>query len=72
MERDMDAERRDNLIALINTWNVASCPYVGRTDAEHEVENRRARCAYNSIRRNYIENVDYKELSNGELWLVTA
>jgi hypothetical protein len=63
-------ERRDNLIALINTWNEASAPYVMRSDAEHKVCNARAKMAMASIRRNYIEGVDYRELSNGALWPV--
>lgn len=61
-------ECRDNLIALINTYNEASCPWVLRSDAEHEFENARARTALKSIRRNYIEGRDYRELSNGSLW----
>jgi hypothetical protein len=63
-------ERRNNLIALINTWNESSSPSVPRTDAEHAVERARAKCALGSIRRNYLEGVDYRELSNGALWPV--
>ena len=65
-------ERRDNLIALINTYNEASSPSVPRTDEEHAIERARARCALSSIRRNYSDRIDYKELSNGALWPVTA
>lgn len=61
-------ERRDNLIALINTWNEATSPYTLRSDKEHAIEKARATCAMSSIRRNYREGVDYKELSNGALW----
>ena len=63
-------DRRDNLIALINTWNEASAPYVFRSDEEHAIENARAKTAMASIRRNYREGVDYNELSNGALWPV--
>ena len=63
-------ERRNNLIALINTWNEASAPYVFRSDEEHAIENARAKTAMASIRRNYREGVDYNELSNGALWPV--
>jgi hypothetical protein len=62
------AERRDNLVALINTYNESSSPSVARTDAEHKIERDRARIALSSIRRNYIEGTDYRELSNGALW----
>lgn len=65
-------ERRNNLIALINTWNEATNPSVPRTDAEHEVERKRARIALGSIKRNYRLGVDYKELSNGALWPLDA
>jgi hypothetical protein len=65
-------ERRDNLVALINTWNEASNPAVPRTDAEHAEERERARIALRSIRRNYREGLDYKELSNGALWPITS
>lgn len=61
-------ERRDNLVALINTYNESSSPSAPRTDAEHEMERKRARIALGSIRRNYTEGSDYKELSNGALW----
>lgn len=64
----IDIDRRDNLIALINTYNEASSPSVPRMDAEHAVERSRARIALVSIRRSYTEGVDYKELSNGALW----
>ena len=61
-------DRRDNLVALINTYNEASSPYVARTDAEHAIERQRAKIALASIRRNYEPGVDYRELSNGALW----
>jgi hypothetical protein len=64
-------ERRDNLVALINTWNEATSPNVPRTDAEHEVQRQRARTALQSIRRNYVEGCDYRELSTGALWPIT-
>lgn len=64
----IDINRRDNLVALINTYNEASSPSVPRTDAEHLIERDRARIALGSIRRSYTEGVDYKELSNGALW----
>ena len=63
-----EADRRDNLIALINTWNEATSPSVPRTDDEHAIERARARCAMSAIKRNYREGADYKELSNGALW----
>jgi hypothetical protein len=69
-QRMEQAERRDNLIALINTYNESSSPSVPRTDAEHAIERDRARIALRSIKRNYIEGTDYKELSNGALWPV--
>ena len=59
---------RDNLIALINTYNESSSPSVPRTDEEHKIESDRARIALRSIKRNYILGVDYKEFSNGALW----
>ena len=65
-------ERRDNLIALINTYNESSSPSVPRTDEEHAIERSRAKIALGSIRRNYTEGVDYKELSNGALWPIFA
>jgi len=65
-------ERRDNLVALINTYNEASSPSVPRTDEEHAIERERAKVALGSIRRNYVLNVDYKELSNGALWPVRS
>ena len=61
-------KRRDNLIALINTWNEATSPYALRSDKEHAIERARAKCAMGSIKRNYVLGVDYKELSNGSLW----
>lgn len=61
-------ERRDNLIALINTYNESSSPSVARTDEEHKIERDRAKIALGSIRRNYVEGTDYRELSNGALW----
>ncbi len=64
--------RRDNLVALINTYNESSSPSVPRTDAEHDIERDRAKIALGSIRRNYTEGTDYKELSNGALWPVAA
>lgn len=64
-------ERRDNLIALINTYNESSSPSVARTDSEHAVERQRAKIALGSIRRNYVEGSDYKELSNGALWPIS-
>ena len=33
-----EADRRDNLIALINTWNEATSPYTLRSDKEHAIE----------------------------------
>lgn len=65
-------ERRNNLITLINTWNESTSPSVPRTDAEHEVERKRARIALGSIRRNYTEGRDYRELSNGALWPIAV
>ncbi len=64
------ADRRDNLVALINTYNDSSSPSVARTDDEHAVERLRARTALNSIKRSYIEGRDYRELSSGALWPV--
>jgi hypothetical protein len=64
----IDIDRTDNLIALINTYNEASSPSVPRTDAEHKIERERAKIALGSIRRSYTEGIDYKELSNGALW----
>lgn len=61
-------DRRNNLIALINTWNEASSPYTLRSDKEHAIERARAKCAMSAIKRNYILGTDYKELSNGALW----
>lgn len=61
-------DRRDNLVSLINTYNEASDPGEPRTVAEHKIQRDRARIALASIKRNYIENQDYKELSNGALW----
>lgn len=63
-------ERRNELIALINTYNESSSPSVPRTDEEHAIERERAKVALRSIRRNFIEGVDYRELSNGALWPV--
>ena len=63
-----EADRRDNLIALINTWNEATSPYTLRSDKEHAIERARAKCAMGSIKRNYTLGVDYKELSSGALW----
>jgi len=74
MQADIDRmtrdaiERRDNLIALINTWNEATSPYTLRSDKEHAIERTRAKCAMSSIKRNYTLGVDYKELSSGALW----
>lgn len=62
---------RDNLIDLINTYNEASSPSVPRTEEEHVECNLRAKIARGSIRRNFIEGVDYKELSNGALWPIS-
>jgi hypothetical protein len=45
-------ERRDNLIALINTWNEATSPSTPRTSEDHEVPGGRRR----GIRRNDMEN----------------
>jgi hypothetical protein len=67
-----DFDRRMNLIALINTYNESSSPSVPRTDEEHKIERDRARIALKSIRRNFIEGVDYRELSTGALWTVSA
>jgi hypothetical protein len=64
------AKRKGDLVALINTYNEASSPSVPRTDEEHEVEKKRAKIALGSIRRNYREGTDYRELSNGALWTV--
>jgi hypothetical protein len=68
----MKLDRHDNLIVLINTYNESSSPSVPRTDDEHSIERSRAKIALGSIRRNYTEGVDYKELSNGALWPVSA
>lgn len=62
----------DNLVALINTYNESRSPSVPRTDEEHKIEADRARTALWSIRRNYREGVDYKELSNGALWPISS
>ena len=59
------------IIPLINTYNESSSPSVPRTDAEHTAERQRARIALASIRRNYVEGRDYRELSNGALWPVS-
>lgn len=63
-----DFERRLNLAELIATYNEASNPAALRTDEEHREQRLRAKIALGSIRRNYIEDVDYRELSNGALW----
>lgn len=63
-------DRRDSLIALINTYNESTSPSTPRTDQEHEAERKRARMALGSIRRSYVEGVDYREMSNGALWPV--
>ncbi len=60
--------RRDDLVVLINTYNESSSPSVPRTDEEHAIERSRAKIALGSIRRNFTEGSDYKELSNGALW----
>lgn len=65
-------ERRNELIALINTYNESSSPSIPRTDEEHAIERDRARIALRSIRRNFIAGVDYRELSNGALWPISA
>ena len=62
------AAQRDNLIALINTWNEATSPSTPRTEDEHAIQRVRARCALLAIKRNYREGVDYRELSTGALW----
>lgn len=64
----MDANK---LVSLIDTWNEATNPAALRTDAEHAECNERAREAMAEIRRNYRENRDYRELSNGMLWPLT-
>ncbi len=61
-------ERRENLVALINTYNESSSPSVPRTDEEHAIERQRAKIALGSIRRSYTLGVDYREFSNGALW----
>lgn len=63
-----DFERRLNLAELVATYNEATNPAALRTDEEHRVERMRARTALGSIRRSYVEGVDYRELSNGALW----
>ncbi len=63
-----DLDHREELIALINTYNESSSPSVPRTDEEHAIERDRARIALRSIKRNFIEGRDYRELSNGALW----
>lgn len=65
-------ERYSNLVALINTYNEASSPSVPRTDSEHAECAQRARVALGPIRRNYLQGVDYKELSNGALWPIRS
>ena len=66
-----ETERRDNLIALINTWNECTSPSTPRTEEEHEVCRFRAKVALGSIKRNFVEGVDYRELSNGALWPIS-
>ena len=64
--------RWHDLIELINIYNEASSPSVPRTDEEHAIERQRAKIALGSIRRNFVVGVDYKELSNGALWPISA
>lgn len=71
MATNTEMSDRDNLIALINTYNDSSSPSVPRTDEEHAIERQRAKIALGSIKRNYIAGVDYRELSNGALWPVS-
>lgn len=62
-----DFERRENLSALIGAYNEASNPAALRTDEEHAIQRERAKIALRSIRRCYIEGIDYHEMSNGAL-----
>lgn len=66
----MEFERLENLYALVNTWNDATCPWIARTDEEHAIERARAKTAMQSLRRNYIEGVDYREFESGRLGVI--
>jgi hypothetical protein len=61
-------EFRNSLVMLCGKYNHSSAPYVLRTDHEHERARAIARECLRRINRRFIENVHYKELSNGALW----
>ena len=61
-------EFRNSLVMLCNKYNHYSAPYVLRTDHEHTRARVISRECLRRINQRFIENVHYKEFSNGALW----
>lgn len=63
--------RPSAMVSLLSDWNELTSPSTPRTEMEHQACREAARDVLATIKRRFIEGVDYKELSNGALWPIS-